>query len=38
MRFHILIENIYMEGTMSQIIYLGPSFYFMNSRKILMEK
>ena len=27
-----------MEGTVSQIFILGPSFNFMNSRKIIMEK
>ena len=24
------INNVYLEGTMSQIFYLGPSFYFMS--------
>ena len=37
-KFHIHIKNIYMEGTVSQIFYLSPSFNFMNSRKIIMEK
>ena len=36
--FHTLIENICMEGTMSQIFDIGPSFYFMKSRKIIMKK
>ena len=37
-KFHRHIENILLEGTMSQICYIGPSFYFMNSRKIIMKK
>ena len=37
-KFHIHIENIWMEGTVSQILYLGPSFDFMKSRKIIMQK
>ena len=37
-KFHTLIENIQMEGTVSQIFYLGPSFDFMLSRKIIMQK
>ena len=32
----MLIENIKMERIMSQIFYLGPSFIFMKSRKIIM--
>ena len=36
--FHILIENMYMEGTVSQIFYLRPSFNFMKCRKIIMKK
>ena len=36
--FHINIENVCMEGTMSQIVYIGSSFYFMKSRKIIMKK
>ena len=27
------VDECYLEGTMSQIFYLGPSFYFMQSRK-----
>ena len=38
MKFHIHVENINLEGTVSQIFYIGPSFYFMRSRKIIMEK
>ena len=32
------LENIWMEGTVSQIFYLGLSFNFMKSRKIIMQK
>ena len=38
MTFHILIENIHLEGTVSQILDIGPSSYFMKSRKIIMKK
>ena len=38
MTFHILIENIYMEGMVSQIFYFRPNFDFMKSRKIIMKK
>ena len=34
--FHMLIENILMEGTVSQNSNLGLSFNFMKSRKILI--
>ena len=32
------MTNIQMERTLSQIHYLGPSFDFMLSRKIIMQK
>ena len=38
MRFHIHVINIHLEGTVSQILYIGPSFYFMKSRKNNKEK
>ena len=28
------VDEIYLEGTVSQISFLGPSFYFMKSRKL----
>ena len=31
----MLVENSHMEGTVSQILYLGISFHFMKSRKII---
>ena len=31
-------ENIHLEGTMSQNFDIGPSFYFMKCRKIIMKK
>ena len=37
-KIHILIENILMEGTVSQNVYLGLSFNFMKSRKIFIKK
>ena len=33
MKFHLHILGYVMKGTVSQIIYLGPSFYFMKCRK-----
>ena len=38
MKLHIPTENIHLEGTMSQIFDIGPRFYFMKSRKIIMKK
>ena len=38
MRIHIIIENISIERTVSQIFNLGPSSDFMNSQKIIMQK
>ena len=35
---HNYRKRLYMEGTVSQNFYLGPSINFMNSRKIIMEK
>ena len=37
-KFHMPIENTQIEGSVSQILYIGPSFYFMKSRKIVMKK
>ena len=28
------VIEVHLEGTVSQIFYLGPSFYFMKSRKL----
>ena len=28
-----LVDNIHLEGTMSQIFYLGPTFYFMSKKR-----
>ena len=38
MTFYIPRENIHLEGTVSQIFDIGPRFYFMKSRKIIMKK
>ena len=38
MTFHIHTENIQLEGTVSQILYLCPRFYLIKSRKIIMKK
>ena len=32
-----LIVDIIMEGTVSQIFILGPSFYFILSRKLFLQ-
>ena len=37
-KFGTLVVNDYPEGTVSQIFYLGPSFYFMKSRKLCSKK
>ena len=37
MRFQIYVENIHLEGTVSQMFFIGLSFYFMKSRKIIMK-
>ena len=29
-----LVVKVHLEGTVSHILYLGPSFYFMKSRKL----
>ena len=33
-KFGTLVVRGHLEGTVSQIFYLGPSFYFMKSRKL----
>ena len=33
-KVNLLIINTIMEGTVSQFFYLGPSFYFMQCRKL----
>ena len=38
MKFGTLVVNYYSEGTVSQIFYLGPSFFFMKSRKFCCKK
>ena len=32
LKFSVLVNNIYMEGTVSQILIVGPSFYFMTKK------
>ena len=32
-KFYICIENIAVEGTVSQIFDIGPSYFFMECRK-----
>ena len=32
-KFYICIENIAVEGTVSQILYIGPTYFFMKCRK-----
>ena len=38
MKFGILVVEDHLEGTVSHILYLGPSFYFMKSRKVRCKK
>ena len=38
MKIGRLIVESHSEGTASQIFYLGPSFYFMKSRKLRCKK
>ena len=38
MKFHKPNENIHLEGTMSQNVYLGPSCHFMKCKKNNDEK
>ena len=37
LKFCVLIVGIIMEGTVSQIFILGPSFYFILSRKLFVQ-
>ena len=38
MKFGTCIVKAHSEGTVSQIFYLGPSFYLMISRKLCLKK
>ena len=38
MKFEIHVHEGHSEGSVSQILYLGPSFYFMKSRKKCFKK
>ena len=33
LKFDMHVDEGHLEGSVSQIFYLGPSFYFMQSRK-----
>ena len=37
LKFCVLIVDIIMEGTVSQIFILGPSFYFILSGKLFLQ-
>ena len=37
-KFGTHVVKAYSEGTVSQIFFLDPSFYFMNSRKLCWKK
>ena len=37
-KFVTLVVGCHSEGTVSQIFYLGPSFYFMKSRNLCSQK
>ena len=34
LRLGIQVANIHVEGTVSQIFYFGPSFYFMKKKRV----
>ena len=38
MKIGTLVDEIHSEGTVSQIFYLGLSFYIMKSRKLSCKK
>ena len=38
LKLEILINEGYMEGTVSQTFYLGPSFCLIKSRKLSLKK
>ena len=38
LKFCIHIYGSHIEGTVSQIVYIGPSFHFMQSRKKSFKK
>ena len=38
MKVGMCVVDSHSEGTVSQNLYLGPSFYFMNSRKFSCKK
>ena len=37
LKFSVLVNNIYMGGTVSHILILGPSFYFMTKNGKLVD-
>ena len=38
LKFEICLHDIYTQRSMSQILYLGPSFYYIESRIISLKK
>ena len=38
LKFYTPTENIHLKGTLSQNFDIGPRFYFIKSRKIIMKK
>ena len=38
LNFEMCIDHIYTQGSLSQNFYLGPSFYFIESRKLSLKK
>ena len=38
LKFQNIVSDILMEGTVSQIFYIGPSFYFMKCGNLVFKK
>ena len=38
LKFEMCMHHIYTQGRVSQNFYLGPSFYFIESRKLSFKK
>ena len=38
LKFEICIHQTYTQGGVSQILYLGPSLFFIESRKLSLKK
>ena len=38
LKFEMCIHHIYTQGSVSPILFIGPSFYFIESRKLKLKK